>query len=112
MLPPRYDFCVSYPALVAAMDSPDFQEADAAIFFVELPINRINFHLLKSICVYFPLLVLKKSINCWQFILSRGLELMVKGNHVSFVFSFLLLELLSCQLPQPVAPGRLFLVCP
>eukprot|EP00438_Fugacium_kawagutii_P009010 Skav217166 [mRNA] locus=scaffold566:239764:241243:+ [translate_table: standard] len=27
VLPPRYDFCVSYPALVAGMDSPDFQEA-------------------------------------------------------------------------------------
>ena len=27
VLPPRYDFCVSYPALVAGMDSPEFQEA-------------------------------------------------------------------------------------
>ncbi|CAJ1340358.1 unnamed protein product [Effrenium voratum] len=33
VLPPRYDFCVSYPALVAAMDSPDFQEAELAVQF-------------------------------------------------------------------------------
>ena len=26
VLPPRYDFCVSYPALVAGMDTPEFQE--------------------------------------------------------------------------------------
>lgn len=33
VLPPRYDFCVSYPALVAGMDSPDFQEAELAVQF-------------------------------------------------------------------------------
>jgi len=33
VLPPRYDFCVSYPALVAGMDSPEFQEAELAVQF-------------------------------------------------------------------------------
>eukprot|EP00439_Symbiodinium_sp_Y106_P052030 s116_g6.t4 len=35
VLPPRYDFCVSYPALVAGMDSPEFQEAELAIQFLQ-----------------------------------------------------------------------------
>ncbi|CAE7615320.1 unnamed protein product, partial [Symbiodinium sp. CCMP2456] len=29
------DFCVSYPALVAGMDSPEFQEAELAIQFLQ-----------------------------------------------------------------------------
>ena len=35
ILPPRYDFCVSYPALVAGMDSPEFQEAELAVQFAQ-----------------------------------------------------------------------------
>ncbi|CAE7243725.1 GNT1-A [Symbiodinium natans] len=35
VLPPRYDFCVSYPALVAGMDSAEFQEAELAIQFLQ-----------------------------------------------------------------------------